>query len=193
MNMDAHIEIQGKETKKAFLLTLAKTDESEQQDPKRQRVPIAAEEDSGFSLEQQEHFSIDSLELWRETVSVSQSQAQTQAQSQSAGEQYLEHLRRAAAQLRVQAATTTSTSATSLTATSSSSSSNGESLAAIGVHMQRALVEATQLVQLSAMLKAGHFAGLRTSFRAIRRERGPPLPPLQVRRGRGRILGESAA
>ena len=139
-------------------------------------MQIAAEEDGGFSLEQQEHFSIDSLELWRDTASA----AQSQAQAQSAGEQYLEHLRRTAAQLRVQAASSTFTAAANTSSSSSASSASGESLAAVGVHMQRALVEATQLVQLSGMLKAGHFAGLRTSFRAIRRERGPPLPPLQV-------------
>ena len=86
--MDAHIEIQGKKTKKAFLLTLADNDvctsfilhenkrtnkhleqETEQQEPKKQRTHISAEDESNFSLEEQEHFSIDSLELWRQTAS----------------------------------------------------------------------------------------------------------------------------
>ncbi len=185
--MDAHIEIQGKKTKKAFLLTFADNDvvctsfilhenkrtnkhleqETEQQEPKKQRTHISAEDESNFSLEEQEHFSIDSLELWRQTASLAHSQ------TQSAGEQYLEHLRRAAVQMRVASSSSSST-------TSPSAPSAESSLSAVAVHMQRAMVEATQLVQLSAMLKSAQFVGLRTSFQAICRERGPLLPPLQV-------------
>lgn len=129
--------------------------------PKKQRVEIETEKQ--YPLETSEQFSIDSLELWKHTPAYFNNHAANLGLPVS--EEYSEFLKLKVTQERIDSANAVG---------------SNDTLTKAIIHTQRAFVEATQLVQLTAMLKAQQHIGLKTSFRSIKQDRGPSLPPLQV-------------